>query len=156
MCAILDANEVGEVFGSNSTAAGKVFFDWIDSGNGCLVVGGKLLDELGKNSLFSRWAAQARRMGRLRVESYRTVNARTDEIVAIRVCRSDDEHVIALAQVGNVRLLYTNDRDLTDDFRDRSLINPRGRVYPHRGTTSNADRQRRYVLRTTNCVRSAD
>ena len=156
MCAILDVNTVGDVFGLNSTVAGRMFFDWIDSGGGCLVVGGKLMEELGANSLFSRWAAQARRMGRLRIVSKPAVNERTDEIVAQSVCRSNDEHIIALAQLGNVRLLYTDDRALTDDFTDRDLIsNPRGRVYPHRGTSRNADRRRREVLRTTVCVRDS-
>ena len=156
MCGILDANVAGDVFGSNSTDAGDTFFDWINSGVGCLVVGGKLWDELITNGNFLEWASDAERAGRLRRVSKSAVDARTSEIIAQGVCRSNDEHIIALAQVGGVRLLYTDDGDLTADFRDRRLIsNPRGRVYPHRGPSRNADRRRREVLRTTVCVRSS-
>ena len=43
---------------------------------------------------------------------------------------SNDAHVIALAQVSGARLLYSNDSDLQDDFKDKSLIDsPRGRIY---------------------------
>ena len=156
MCGILDANAAGDVFGSNSTAAGDMFFDWINSGGGCLVVGGMLWDELITNGNFLEWASDAERAGRLRRESDSAVSARTDDLKAQGACRSNDEHIIALAQVGGVRLLYTDDRQLTDDFLDRDLIsNPRGRVYPHRGTSSNAVRRRREVLRTTVCVRGS-
>ena len=48
MCAIVDANVVSEVFGSNLSPAGEKFFDWLNKGSGRLVVGGKLLEELKK------------------------------------------------------------------------------------------------------------
>ena len=48
-------------------------------------------------------------------------------------CRSNDQHIIALAHVGGARLLYSNDGDLHDDFDDKGLIdNPRGKVYSTR------------------------
>ena len=44
--------------------------------------------------------------------------------------RSDDAHVLALARKTGVRLLYTGDRDLIEDFKDKQFIDrPRGRVY---------------------------
>ena len=46
MCAIVDANVVSEVFGSNLPPAGEKFFDWLNKGSGRLIVGGKLLEEL--------------------------------------------------------------------------------------------------------------
>ena len=46
------------------------------------------------------------------------------------MCRSDDEHVLALAVVSGARLLYTNDTALIADFKNREIIaNPRGKVY---------------------------
>ena len=45
-------------------------------------------------------------------------------------CVSDDPHVVALAQLSGARLLYSNDTDLMQDFRNRNLIDrPRGRIY---------------------------
>ena len=138
MCAILDANVSSEVIGHNRPQAGKGFFDWINSGSGRLVVGGKLYDELKRSSEgFRNWAVQARLAGRLREENKRKVNTTTREIQREGECKSNDPHVLALAQVSDVRLLYSNDGDLQQDFGNKSLIdNPRGKVYSTRQTKS--------------------
>ena len=45
-------------------------------------------------------------------------------------CRSNDTHVIALAQISGARLLYSNDKDLHVDFKNKRLIDePRGKIY---------------------------
>ena len=139
MCAILDANVVHEVFGSNRPPAGKEFFDWINTRkkNAHLVVGGKLDDELDKGpSGFKTWAKglqELRRSGclkRLKRAEEDEVDAKTELLRRDELCKSDDPHIIALAQIGRVRLLYSNDMDLQKDFGDRALIdNPRGKVY---------------------------
>lgn len=137
MCVILDANVVHEVFGSNRPTAGEKFFDWLNTGKGSahLVIGGKLDEELSKGpSGFRMWAREAQLSGshlvRLKREEDHKVNAKTEELERDGTCRSNDTHVIALAQIGRVRLLYSNDRDLQDDFKDKALIDkPRGKVY---------------------------
>ena len=155
MCGIVDVNVLSEVFSSDKTTAGKIFFEWIDTGKGCLVVGGKLLDELSSGSEgFRRWAKTARSSGRLRIANRNRVDARTDELRIQRVCRSNDHHIIALAQITDTRLLYTKDQSLINDFTDgRLLNNPSGRVYPRR-TSRGYDNRRRNLLRDTRCVRS--
>lgn len=131
MCAILDANVASEVFGSNQPPAGKGFFDWINTGGGRLVAGGRLREELQRSSDgFRKWVDQAARYGRIRFKNDGDVTERTEELQAEAGLRSNDPHIIALAQVSGSRLLYSNDRDLQNDFKDRSLINnPRGKVY---------------------------
>ena len=137
MCVILDANVVHEVFGSKRPPAGKGFFDWINTGkkSAHLVVGGKLGEELGKGpDDFKTWAREAQLSGRHLVRLQRDkndeVNARTEQLQRDEACKSDDPHIIALAQIGRVRLLYSNDMDLQKDFGDKALINnPRGKVY---------------------------
>lgn len=131
MCAILDANVAHEVFGADPPPAGQGFLEWIDAGSGRLVAGGKLLEELEAGSVnFRKWARTALRVGKMRLVNYDSVNSRIDEIESSSVFRSNDPHVIALAQVSGARLLYSNDSDLQQDFKDKSLIdNPRGRVY---------------------------
>ena len=138
MCAILDANVSSEVFGHNRPQAGKGFFDWINSGSGRLVVGGKLLDELKRSSEgFRTWAVQARLAGRMTEENKREVGTRTAELQRGGEYKSDDLHILALAQVSEVRLLYSNDGDLQQDFGNKRLIdNPRGKVYSTRKNTS--------------------
>ena len=131
MCAIIDANVAHEVFGPSLQPAGKRFFDWVDKGSGRLVAGGKLLRELESASPdFRVWAAGAVRSGRMRIENVGRVDSRTNELEDEQRCSSDDPHVIALAQVGGARLLYSNDTTLHADFKDKSLIDkPRGVVY---------------------------
>lgn len=63
----------------------------------------------------------------------REVEARTQQIEREGIIKSDDPHVLALAQVSGARLLYSNDQDLSDDFRDRRFIDsPQGKVYTTR------------------------
>ena len=130
MCAILDANVAGQVFGADRPAAGRAFFDWFDSGRGRLVAGGRLLRELDRNRAFRRWRLQAVLAGRIELLNDEAVDRRTGELEQENACRSNDEHVIAVAQLGGPRLLYSNDGDLQDDFADKGLIDhPRGKVY---------------------------
>lgn len=130
MCAILDNNVRDEVFGENQSEAGKYFFDWLSSGNGKLVVGGALLRELGGYRRFAQWLQQAVNSGIAIYIDDSDVNAETERLMTQVDCRSDDEHVLGLAIVSGARLLFTNDRALQDDFRDRQIIpGIRGRVY---------------------------
>ena len=108
MCGIIDANVAHEVFGDDRPPAGERFFDWLASPRGQLVVGGDLLQELGRNRGFVRWLGTAIRSGRVRSMPNEAVNARTEELRQRDMCRSNDEHVLALALVSDARLLYTN------------------------------------------------
>lgn len=130
MCAIIDANVIGKVFGTGRTSAGKAFFDWLNEGKGSLVVGGHLDNELRKSSTFRRWALQAQRSGILKFINNQEVLTRANELRRSKSCKSDDPHIIALAQTGGARLLYSTDRDLCEDFKNRELLKPRGKIYP--------------------------
>ena len=132
MCAILDNDVVHLVFGQNRPAAGKAFFDWIDSGRGRLVGGGRLFKELARNENFRRWWQEATASGRVERVGDEAVEAETVRLAKRKACGSNDAHVIALALVSGARLLYSNDKDLGDDFRNDKLINPRGKVYTTR------------------------
>lgn len=127
MCAILDANVASEVFGRADSAAGDAFADWVWSGSGRLVVGGHLRTELLRTGVQRVWQ-ELIAAGRLEQIEEREVAERTEEIR--KRCRSDDAHVVALAQVSGARLLYSNDRRLQDDFGDAALIDdPRGAIF---------------------------
>lgn len=144
MCAILDANVAGQVFGTDRPPAGEAFFRWINSERGRLVVGGRLLEELDQNRGFTEWFRQAILAGRVVRLNEEAVTARTQQLLEERACRSDDEHVVAAALLGGARLLYTNDRDLQRDFKNRNLIDePRGKIYSTLlgGQTTNGHRR---------------
>ena len=154
MCAIVDANVAHEVFGENAPPAGARFLNWINNGNGRLVAGGLLMSELERSSPgFKAWSSQAQRSGKLLVENADEVENRTATLSETGACRSNDHHVIALAQVSGARLLYSNDRALQDDFRDKSLIDsPRGRVYSTLGTSSFSMAHRNLLRRRDLCA----
>lgn len=126
MCAIVDANVAGEVFGTNRPSAGKKFFEWLRTKQGKLVVGGKLLEELGFRSLISNWM----QAGLAVSIDPSQIKVKTEQIQKEGISRSNDAHVLALAQISGARLLYTNDQKLQGEFKNKRLIdNPRGTVY---------------------------
>ena len=130
MCAILDNDRISEVFGSKRTPAGVAFRDWLDSGRGRLVLGGRLRKELVDNYEFRNWLREALLGGRAKSLNDDEVERRTVRLKSEGVCKSDDPHTVALAQLSNARLLYTNDVDLMHDFRNGQLVKqPRGKVY---------------------------
>ena len=133
MCgAILDKNVVHQVFpqkGRSQPQAGVEFHNAVQKGLQ-LVIGGHLLTELDENSNFRTWRATAITVGRVRIFDTTIVNQRTSELIEQEACVSDDEHVIALAQVSGARLLYSNDQQLHTDFRTKELVDkPRGNIY---------------------------
>ena len=134
MCLIVDASVVGEMFGGDDTSAGKAILDWLNDRKGTIVVGGKLLKELSRGSnKFTEWARQALLREVMRRVEDTKVDRRTKQLIKDGNCKSNDPHVIALAQLGGARLLYSNDGNLQQDFRDKRLVdNPRGQVYSTR------------------------
>ena len=148
MCGILDANSAHEVFGTSLTAAGEDFLGWINSDKGSLVVGGKQLDELRRavSDRYEEWAEEAVLDGRLRVADISRVAAETDRLRKSGDCKSNDEHVIALAIISGARMLYSHDRDLQVDFKSLLPGLP-GKVFPT-GTSKNAGRNRKGMLQS--------
>ena len=101
---------------------------------------------------FRKWAVQARLAGRLKVENGREVDTRTSALQREGKFKSTDPHVLALAHVSDVRLLYTNDGDLQKDFGDKNLIdNPRGKVYSTRVNKGFTPAHKRLLTRTDLC-----
>ena len=154
MCAIVDANVLHEVFGSNLPQAGEQFFDWIERGTKRLVVGGKLREELERSSEdFRKWARVAVRTGKIRIVNNNEVDERARGIEETGGYKSDDPHILALAQVSGARLLYSNDGILQEDFGNKDLIDhPRGKVYSTR-RSKNFQRAHRDLLNNRDLCR---
>ena len=135
MCAIVDNNVRDEVFGSAQSGAGRLFYDWLNKRNGgVLVVGGrKLMCELSGNNEFLRFLSDRLQAGRARRIPDDLVDHQEREIQSQGILRSDDPHIVALARVSGARLLFTNDDNLRDDFKNPNIINdPRGVIYTTR------------------------
>lgn len=129
MCAIIDNNVRDELVKEHPSAIGSYFRKWLSDRRGKLVVGGKLLEELRENRAVKLWLSSRIQAGVVDHIEDNKVNEVTDLIRD--QCRSDDPHIIALARVSGARLLYTADRDLMDDFRNRELLGGRiqGKIY---------------------------
>ena len=128
MCAIIDANVAGEVFGPNPTPAGKKFLDWIDKGSERLICGGELLKELKRIEGFREWAKVALDKGKMKNANEREVKRKMAQIRKGSIL-SDDPHILALALASGARLLYSDDKKLHKDFKNPALIDPAGSIY---------------------------
>ena len=139
MCAILDNSVRDEVFGNAPTDRGRLFYEWINRGQGRLAIGGtKLREELGGSTQqpgsvnFRRWLPTAIIRGFvIQPDDDEIVDEAARNLETQGICLSNDSHVLALAQDTGARLLYSNDEALRRDFTNRDIIGGvRGRIYP--------------------------
>ena len=157
MCTILDANVKHEVFGQcERPSAGKEYFEWINGKKGNkslkLVIGGKLTHELLRDKRVSDWLTEGYRRGRVVQISDEHLDKVKSEIKHVRV-KSNDRHVIELAISSGARLLYSNDKNLQDDFTSGKVIKePRGKVYSTM-ISRDVDNRKRKLLRSAQCKR---
>ncbi len=162
MCAIVDTNVAHQVFRHDRrTQSGEIFFEWINRGRGRLVVGGRLRRELAQSGPATRdWMLEAQLSGKMTELNDEEVDARAAELERQGRYTSDDPHILALAQLGGARLLFSHDRRLQDDFKNGHLINnPLGDVYPTPETASSPDerdlpRHQQSSLRRANICRA--
>lgn len=155
MCAIVVTNVAHEVFGDDPERpeAGIRFFDWLSDRHGQLVVGGDLLQELRGNSAFLSWFRAAINSARVRQVAGDALEPHLEELAG-KPCKSNDTHVLALAAASGARLLYTNDRNLMDDFRDGAILSNPGKVYTT-GESKLVTRAHRYLLARRDLCRSS-
>lgn len=131
MCAIVDTNVSHEVFGSDRSPRGQLLYDWLTRRRtGKLVVGGQLRRELLENCRIRTWLQQALVAGRAKAVCDSQVDTMAESLRTGKDCKSDDEHVIALARISGARLLFTDDHNLERDFKNRKLVSgPGGKIY---------------------------
>ena len=147
MCLIIDANVAHEFYSSPPHEDAAPIIEWIDRGRGLLVFGGKLADELGKNSRGIRWLRGRLQAGRANRILESKIALSQKQLEASKEIKSNDIHVLALALASGARLLFTGDRELQRDFTNRKIINtPRGKIYSSR---KNADLLTRTVCQGT-------
>ena len=128
MCMIVDANRLGRFLADPVHADAAPIREWLDRQGGRIVysTGGKFAREVGRR-LRSKLAEYVRAGKALYIPPE---DFAEDENTLEPMIGSDDPHVLALARATGVRLLYTGDRDLINDFKDQRIINqPRGSVY---------------------------
>ena len=153
MCVIVDADVADVVFGAaaNKPDAASEFLSQISSHGPVVVIGGRLKRKLSDRTNFRVWHRVASQSGHVHNVSDTDVDKEEAELLKSANCKSNDQHVLALARVSGAHLLYTADKDLLDDFRNRDLIQkPRGKVYktPNNGKFTDDHRN---LLLNCNC-----
>jgi hypothetical protein len=135
VCLIIDANVAHRVLLRNDDEDFKYVHSYLFSiryPNGKLMFGGRLAEEYFRIAAVRRIVLELNRAGRaIRVQDD-LVNNEEAVVCGLGYCRSNDEHIIALARVTGVRLLCSLDQDLHADFTNGHLVSkPRGRVYQY-------------------------
>ena len=131
MCIIVDANRLGQFLAEPPHEDSAPIHNWLNRRQGSGVIlystGGRFATEvMGKRR--AKLADYAR-SGKARLIPAERFVADEQALQADGNLRSNDAHVLALARASGARLLYTGDRSLMDDFRDRRIIQPKGKVY---------------------------
>lgn len=130
MCLIIDNDVVRDIFADQCSPAFVPIKTAIYKGQAIIVYGGKLKDEYMRSHNVAEELMILDRLGLARQISGERVSKETASVKALSICKSNDEHVIALARVSGARLLCSHDRKLHSDFGNKDLINnPRGGVY---------------------------
>ena len=128
MCIIVDANRMGAFLADPPEEDAAPVRRWIDTGRGRVVysTAGKFAEEIRGHARHR--LLRYSQAGRAKfVPEERFVD---DQNALEGRIRSDAPHVLALARVAGVRLLYTGDADLIADFKDKAILDrPRGRIY---------------------------
>ena len=129
----MDADVANVVFGSDPNDGARRLIGRLADGRLRIVVGGKTLkeqyDALSTDARL--WLFGAVRAGWTLDASDADVDALERSLELSNQCKSNDQHIIALAQVSGARLLYSNDQLLIRDFTNRELLRePQGRRFP--------------------------
>jgi hypothetical protein len=127
---IIDANLASTVFSNSPHPDFLPVLDWLESRDGCLVVGGQLAAELDRLDSARRYVLALLRAGKVRKISDEAVKLHETEVEETGLCRSNDLHILGLACASGARTLCTQDRELQRDFRNPRIVsNPRGSIY---------------------------
>lgn len=141
MPTIVDANCCSKAFSSPVDPNFLPVTKALLTGNATLVCGGRLHREYLLVSAATRILLQLDRAGYLQTLNHAAIDALEQQLIEKNSCISDDQHVIALAQLSGARLLCSHDKALHSDFQNKKLIdNPRGAIYQ--------DKSHEHLIRT--------
>lgn len=131
MSIIVDANCALEVLSPTPSDDFQPVFETIMEKGGRLAYGGsKLRKEYQALSTVWKFIVALDRAGKANAYPDAEIDALQQAFTSSGALKSDDPHIIALAQVSGARLLCSRDKALHQDFLAKELIDkPRGRIY---------------------------
>lgn len=126
MCIVIDANAAHRL--NTSDKAGAAVLQWLLRGKGKLVVSNDLLKELSRTPVSSILVtlSQAGRLVRANEMLCQQTRKHLEERVEMK---SNDHHVVSLVITSACELVFTEDRALHRDLKNRSIIGHHCSVY---------------------------
>jgi hypothetical protein len=125
MCIIIDANAIGDINGPSEH--GVPVLRWLLTGGGGLVIGGKQKRELSRSDKLRSTMVALSQAGKLHSLDDEKVHALSEELK--HSCHSDDPHVIAVAAISGCRLIFSHDRNLHKDAKNKDILSPSAAIY---------------------------
>ena len=126
MCVILDADAFGK-FKNPENEDIEPVWKWLENKNGKIAYSGteKFETEWNQGGM-SDFRDELRQAGKIKLISPQVLQQKVNELKG--KIESNDEHIIALAIIANVKVLISGgDAKLIKDFKDSALV--RGKVY---------------------------
>ena len=134
MCLIIDANVAADL--QPPSADARPVVNAVERRKITLVTGGKNTEELSRAGAVRRWLAGLVRANLARPIPAADIEREESILPTLGRLRSDDPHVVALARASGARLLFSKDKALAQDFKNREFVSePTGSVYKGRAHT---------------------
>ena len=129
MCIIIDTNQMPAFLKNPSSEDMEPIHTWLSKRGGSFVYTtyGKYGEELKTvKDMLSVYV----RNGHAHLVDKRKIIPEENKLQTIKIHKSNDIHILALARASGARLLYTSDQNLIDDFKKKEIIDkPRGKIY---------------------------
>ena len=133
MCVIVDANKAGELMKRPPSADVMPLLKWLKQGGTLVFSTGDVFDRQYPKSVREYFVNLSHSAQAIQVDFQRVKEKMAllpDTLQSDKSDGGNDRHILALALASRAEVLYTGDRALMDDFRDRAVMGSlRGRVY---------------------------
>ena len=128
MCIIVDADRIVDFFSKPNNEDAAPIHKWLNRKLGVLIysTGSKFANDLQHKT--QRLLLEYVNAGYAKLIPASDFQEDEHRLQKNSAVKSDDYHVLALARSANVRILYTGDQDLMDDFKNKDLIS-KGKIY---------------------------
>ncbi len=128
MCIILDANCFHKLLDPENQDMLPVR-KWLDNKNGKIVFSPtKKFEEEWMKGKMEKQLKTWRSKGKIKLADKTKVDKKSNELQ--RKIKSNDPHIIALAMVAGVKVLISEDQNLHEDFKNKSLVG--GSIYQNK------------------------
>ena len=133
MCVVVDADKTGVLLKTPTPAEALPLLNWLRAGGTFVYSTGGIFDLQFPESNRSRLAKLSRSIRLVRIAEeavWEKQQTLPEKLCSDKKKGPGDRHILALALASRAEVLYTGDKGLMDDFRDRKVMGElRGKIY---------------------------